>query len=228
MSAKTKEKEKKNHPQQALKEQLDGAENTILRQKAQATELHAAWRLLLFRMSIFVLATSMYQSKAYVSICLKDIETLNAVLPISGYRTAVFAVTGNMEYILNVCMAIFLMLFLKSANPRNDWKNRYFVAAIVCIPPTLQIYFRHKKMEVGSCIQGFLTENELSLYFDERKTQTFPMVIVFHVIVAFCYWFMDIQMSSYAANISRIRQVRKEMVKTEQKNIKNNFFKKDK
>lgn len=80
------------------------------------------------------------------------------------------------------------------------------MVANACVPILLGMRYNLKQPK---CIDGLLSE--IGLQSTSNHTIKFHVVLVFHMIITGCYWFMDTQTKQHKQNIVAVEKLRKEL-----------------
>lgn len=207
-----------NESSSPLETQLAQAQAAVARAEQQTQLLHQQWRTYLLRFSYLLILVSMHQMQGPTSACVKDIKALNAASAqeeqISGARAFVLAVSDSFPYILAITMSAFLSLFLSLKEPGNFSDPRYLLANAL-LPPLIGMHFLYK--DEPSCLHD---EALLARIDPEPRTRSLPVVVVYHVIVTVCCWFMDNQRQQQARNIRMVQDLQRDLTRAKKGNNK--------
>ena len=105
--------------------------------------------------------------------------------------------------------------------------GRYMVAN-ACIAPLLALYFAHRNLEpsMDSCLDGHLLQRA-EIEPVERQ-RSLPVVVVYHVLVTACVWFMDQQQDQVSRHVLKVYQLRRDLLVAQEEEEENKKNKKTK
>lgn len=197
-----------------LEDQIARARAAILRAEAQAQELHKQWRTYLLRLSYLLVIISMHQMQQPARACIDDVKAFNQVVVvgeqeeerISGARVFVLVLGDAMPYVFAIAISASLAFFLILEEP-GTFSDRRYMFANALLPPMVVMFFRNK--DNPSC----LNEDQLvKVDIDESdRSRSLPVVVVFHLIVTICYWFMDHQRQQQAKNLKMMEDLKRDL-----------------
>uniref|UniRef100_A0A7S2VFT6 Uncharacterized protein n=1 Tax=Entomoneis paludosa TaxID=265537 RepID=A0A7S2VFT6_9STRA len=153
---------------------------------------------------------------------------------ITGKKVVLLVLADSMVHLLAICMAACLSFFLIQQQPPPDpslspaaqqeqmtiqaqtqavFANPRYLLSNACIPPMLALYFGHQKKQsdasVSSCLEPHLLV--AAGVTPEPRERSLPIVLVFHVIVTACIWFMDMQQNQVYDNVKKLHTLRSEL-----------------
>lgn len=197
-------------PSVPLEEQIARAQATVLRGEEQASQLHKQWRNYLLRLSYLLVIITMHQIQGPTGACIRDVKAFNKVASederISGLGVFGLVIADTVPYIFALIIAGSLSFFLVIEEAGTFANPRYMLANAL-LPPMVGMFFMTK--DKPSC----LDEDKLvRADVDESRTRSLPVVVVFHLIVTVCYWFMDRQRQQQANNKQMIEELRQDLV----------------
>eukprot|EP00977_Amphora_coffeiformis_P026935 scaffold31792_cov168-Amphora_coffeaeformis.AAC.11 len=188
----------------AIDEQLARALATVEQSERQTNALHRQWRTYLLRLSYLLIVISMHQMQEPTGACVRDVKAFNAIADeeqkISGYQAFWLVVMDALPYILAIVMAAALAFFLVMEEPGNFSHPRYLLAN-ACLPPMVGIHFMRKNKL--SCLE----DEQLVEFEPQPRSRTLPVVVIFHVIVTLCCWFIDWQRNQQARNVQMVHDL---------------------
>jgi hypothetical protein len=111
------------------------------------------------------------------------------------------------EQLVGLVMALCLCAFTSQWQMPLDLTAASYVVAGSCIPVILSLHFG--RQSVG-CIDALLQEHGLEPY--ERKP-SFPVVLIFYVILTSCHWFMGNQIKQHEANLENLERLKQDLEK---------------
>jgi hypothetical protein len=191
-----------------IEAQIAQAQAAVEKSEAQTSALHQQWRTYLLRLSFLLILLAMHQMQGPTAACVKDIKTYNAMLAaeekLSGGQTTLLVLTDALPYLLGIVMAGSLAFFLILEEP-GDFSNPRYLLANACMPPLLGLHFMRK--DTASC----LADELLAGFVPEMRERTLPVVVIFHVVVTACYWFMDSQRQHQARNMQMVADLQKDL-----------------
>lgn len=213
---------------ETLESELERAETAIRNNQFQVNAIHKQWKTYLQRLSYMVLLIAFHQMQSPSTACLKDVKSFNLVAPepITGKEVILLVLSDSMVHLLAIVMAASLSFFLlhqqeSSASPAKQqekqqqkqmlFSNPRYMLSNACIPPLLALYFGSQKAgKYSSCLDMDLLE-QAQVEPVERQ-RSLPVVLIFHVIVTFCLWFMDMQQDQILTNIQKVDTLRRELL----------------
>ncbi|KAL7439425.1 hypothetical protein ACHAXM_006699 [Skeletonema potamos] len=165
-------------------DQLRNAQQRLMVSHQRTVELHTAWRAQMFRISLLIVFVTLHQwIRVPISTCIADIKESNEASgsgEISGLTAAKLIVTDSFCELLGVIIASLLSYFLalskQSPLELDAWP---YVASSAFVPPCLGFYFHRKHL---GCLGTGID--------DLSHTRQFPVVVIYHTIVTFAFWFM--------------------------------------
>ena len=206
-------KETKEESKTALDDQLARAIAAVQHSEQQTNALHKQWRTYLLRLSYLLVLVSMHQMQDPTGACLKDIKSFNSLTAseeqISGSQAFVLVIADVLPYILAVVMSAALSFFLILEEPANFSHPRYLFANAL-LPPMVGIHFMYKNKV--SC----LNDEQLETIEPQPRTRGIPVIVIFHVIVTVCYWFMSNQRQQQARNLSTVHDLQRDLNRARQ------------
>mmetsp|Transcript_9315 Transcript_9315/g.12353 ORF Transcript_9315/g.12353 Transcript_9315/m.12353 type:complete len:253 (-) Transcript_9315:287-1045(-) len=220
-----------------LEGELQRAETAIRNNQFQVNAIHKQWRTYLARLSYMVLVIAFHQMQNPSAACIVDVKKFNEVTtePIDGYKVTLLVLSDSMIHLLAIVMAASLSFYLQHqpnvigspAKQQEAMSKRQllfadarYMMANACIPPLLALYFGSKKTnEDGSprtlsCLDHTLLE-QAGVEPAERR-RSLPVVLVFHVIVTACMWFMDMQQNQVLVNLEKVDKLREDLQEAQQ------------
>jgi hypothetical protein len=211
--------------QASLEEQVSRAELVVHKNKAASDTLHGQWKTHLLHLSFLLSFIGLQQLQTRVSPCLKDIKRFNshqrAMMQdgITSADTLRIALLDSIQCLTALAMTFFLIFFVSSR--RHQSRARFsssfsYMAANACVPILLALNFRQGRDQPGdiSCIVDLLNRVGLSAETDDQhhRSTPFPVVLIFHVIVTACVWFMDVQAVQHEKNIQLVEKLRTDLL----------------
>lgn len=199
-----------------LSDQLDRAAASIELNAFQMQALHTQWRKYLTLLSYLVAILSFHQMHMVSASCLKDIKSVssNGDTIISGWQATALVLKDSASIVLSIVMSILLCLFLRVAGESANFSHPLFLTAQSCILPILgiQYYYSQKGVDLSCLDVGGIAYNadDLPLKTEQSK-KTLPAVLVFHVIVVVCLYFIKKQQQTLRKNEIAIMQLRNEL-----------------
>ena len=220
---------------------LDRAEAAIRSNQAKVDALHKQWKTYLVRLSYMVLVIAFHQLQSPSAACLKDVKQYNQALAesednndqtaLDGFQATQLVVQDCLVHLLAIIMATCLAFYLQSQQEEKTFlqkvarkqlvfaDSRYMVSN-ACIPFLLFSFFRSQKTDDNgspvtySCMDEGLLQS-VGLEPEERQ-RSLPVVLVFHVIVTACLWFMDLQQNQVMDNLKKLEKLRQDLTHAQQ------------
>ena len=167
-------------------DQLRNAQQKLMLSHKRTLDLHTAWRAQMFRISLLIIFVTMHQFQSPMSSCIADIKESNEAAGesgetiISGLEAAKLIITESFCELLGVVIASLLSYFLAlSKNSPLELDAWPYVASSAFVPACLGFYFHSKKL---GCLGTGID--------DSSPPRQFPLVVIYHTIVTFAFWFM--------------------------------------
>ncbi|KAL7492271.1 hypothetical protein ACHAWT_001480 [Skeletonema menzelii] len=166
-------------------DQLRNAQQKLMMSHQRTVDLHTTWRAQMFRISLLIIFVTMHQFQSPISTCISDIKESNEAAgesgeTISGLEAAKLIFTESFCELLGVIIASLLSYFLAlSKNTPLELDAWPYVASSAFVPPCLGFYFHSKKL---GCLGTGID--------DSSPPRQFPVVVIYHTIVTFAFWFM--------------------------------------
>ena len=212
----------------SVQDQLDYAAASLEQNAIQMARLHGQWRTYLMMISYLVVLLSFHQFHALSSACLIDIKAVNRSalsddLRIPGTKAIVLVLYDAAAIVLGTVMAAALCQWLRQLTWRqkgSDFKNPYYMVAHACVVPTLGIiYYQTKTVPRTTCLQGLddglnnvlVSGVELPSATDPPGSASWPLALVFHVIVTMSIWFMNRQQTLHRNNEKAVHDLLDEL-----------------
>lgn len=147
-----------------------------------------------------------------------------------------YAINDSLSEILGLTIGVLLTLFLNQfyqeslvmvttpagTSPNESFfSNKYYMFATGLVPAVINFYYLSTK-KTGTCLEqsGISLSNVIWDREDigddsvVSKMQGFPVIVVFHVIVTACCWFMDFQRSQQNHNVLLLEKLKRDLAKT--------------
>lgn len=165
-------------------DQLKNAQQRLMMSHQRTVDLHTAWRAQMFRISLLIVFVTLHQMQTPISTCISDIKESNNEAAgsgeISGLKAVKLIFTDSFCELLGVIIASLLSYFLAlSKNSPLELDAWPYVASSAFVPPCLGFYFHSKQL---GCLGTGID--------DSSHTRQFPVVVIYHTIVTFAFWFM--------------------------------------
>lgn len=209
--------------QASLEEQVARAELVVHKNKAASDTLHGQWKALLLQLSFLLSFIGFQQLQTRVSPCLKDIKRFNnhqAEMMQDGIASTDairIVLLDSIHCVISLAMTFCLIYFVSSR--RHQSRARFstsfsYMAANACAPILLALNFLQARDQFGdtSCIADLLNRAKLSpdsqAVDHHHRSVPFPVVLIFHIIVTACVWFMDVQAAQHEKNIQLVENLR--------------------
>ena len=184
------------------------AEAAVRQNQATTEQLHRQWKRHLKHLSWLLIVISFHQTMSPTTSCLKDIKALNEVMldedRIDGWKAMSIVLSDSVEHILGIVLAAADAFYLGGMEQTDHSKSPPMMLANACIAPILGIHFSRPPQ----CVDALLDRMNLG---GNERIHGFPVILVFHVIVLLCLWFMNFQRLQVEYNVQRIAQVRAEL-----------------
>jgi len=165
-------------------DQLRNAQQKLMMSHQRTVDLHTAWRAQMFRISLLIIFVTMHQFQSPISTCIADIKESNESgeeTIISGLKAVKLIFTESFCELLGVIIASLLSYFLAlSKDSPLELDAWPYVASSAFVPPLLGFYFHSKKL---GCLGTGMDD-------DSSPTRQFPVVVIYHTVVTFAFWFM--------------------------------------
>ena len=180
-------------------EQMRCAQARLIVSRDRTADLHAAWRGQLFRFSLLVVVVTMYQLKASLTACIRDIKDREGTIAISF--EAIKILFGDsycelMGVVISSLLAYFLALGYNNGLVLESWP---YVLSTALAPICVGLFFN--TTQVG-CRGG----EDLDMGGVDDKRHQFPAVILWHTVVTGAYWFMKSGMQECEDNVKLCTQ----------------------
>lgn len=212
----------------SLQSQLESAAASLEQNEIQMARLHGQWRTYMMMISYLVVLLSFHQFHALSSACLIDIKAINRSalsddLRIPGTKAVALVFYDAAAIVLGIVMAAALCQWLRQLSWRekgSDFNNPFYMAAHACVPPTLGIvYYQIKHEQRTTCLQGLegglnnvLVDGvELPSAANDSRSASWPLALVFHVIVTTSIWFMNRQQMQHRKNDKAVQDLLDEL-----------------
>ena len=202
-------------------EQLRSAQARLIISRDRTADLHTAWRNQLFRLSLLMVLVSMHQFHSPISSCINEIKASNEA--VSGAGEASENLIGGMQAIrilfsesfcelLGVFISSLLAYFLalSRVNPfgLDSWP---YVVSSALVPTQLGFYFHSKKL---GCLGGNELMNSEAPTYEARQ---FPVVVIYHTIVTFAFWFMKSGMQQCEEHVKLVGESIRDLERMDEK-----------
>lgn len=165
-------------------DQLRNAQQKLMMSHQRTVDLHTMWRAQMFRISLLIIVVTMHQFQSPISTCIADIKESNESgeeTIISGLKAVKLIFTESFCELLGVIIASLLSYFLAlSKDSPLELDAWPYVASSAFVPPLLGFYFHSKKL---GCLGTGMDD-------DSSPTRQFPVVVIYHTVVTFAFWFM--------------------------------------
>jgi len=190
---------------------LSKAMTTVQSTKAQTHNLHVQWRAHLKRMSFLIGVIALHQCQKAMSECFNNItskdDTSSAGNLSELIGTSKLVLSGSVCEVMSLAVVIALFKFLTNTNPHGDFSYPSFMASSTLVILSISAYYNSQ----SNGIEGV---SELKDEDSVKSERQFPVAIIFHVIVAVCYWFMEYGMSKCNQSIEMVEDFENELVQT--------------
>ena len=186
-------------------EQLRNAQQRLMVSYQRTADLHKAWRAQMFRLSLLIVFVSFHQLQSGpVSKCITDIKQTNEV--ISGLKAVKLIFADSfcefLGVIISSLLAYFLALSKDTPLELDAWQ---YVASSAFVPPCLGFYFHSKQLGCTGNID------------DSSPTRQFPVVVIYHTIVTFAFWFMKSGLQQCEDHVKLVNQSIKDFQRMDEK-----------
>jgi len=180
-------------------DQMRSAQARLIVSRDRTADLHAAWRGQLFRLSLLVVFVTMYQLKASLSACIREIKDREGTTA-TGFE-AIKILFGDshcelMGVIISSSLAYFLAIGYDNGLVLESWP---YVLSTALAPICVGLFFNSSQVE---CRGG----EELDMADADDKKHQFPAVILWHTVVTGAYWFMKSGMQECEDNVKLCTQ----------------------
>mmetsp|Transcript_115 Transcript_115/g.235 ORF Transcript_115/g.235 Transcript_115/m.235 type:complete len:249 (+) Transcript_115:171-917(+) len=175
--------------------QLRHAQARLVVARDRTADLHTAWRNQLFRLSLLVTLICLHALQSPTSSCISDIKDFNAMLsseeggsgkPIRGFEVIRLLFGETFCELLGVITAFLLTYFLALCRGAPQSLDHWtYIVSSALVPMQLGFFFHSKHL---GCLRGYN-----GFEFDEtseKAKRQFPVVVIYHTIVTFAFWFM--------------------------------------
>jgi hypothetical protein len=209
--------------QASLEEQVARAELVVHRNKAASDTLHGQWKTHLLHLSFLLSFIGFQQLQTRVSPCLKDIKRFNDHQKesmqdgIRSFDALRIVLLDSIQCLAGLAMTFCLICFVSSR--RHQSRARFstsfsYMAANACVPIILALHFRQAQDQSGgmSCVADLLHRVDPAPESVDHRSTPFPVVLIFHVIVTACVWFMDVQALQHEKNIHLVEKLRTDLL----------------
>mmetsp|Transcript_1501 Transcript_1501/g.3056 ORF Transcript_1501/g.3056 Transcript_1501/m.3056 type:complete len:249 (+) Transcript_1501:145-891(+) len=176
-------------------DQLLHAQARLVVARDRTADLHTAWRNQLFRLSLLVTLICLHALQSPTSSCISDIKDFNAMLsseeggsgkPIRGFEVIRLLFGETFCELLGVITAFLLTYFLALCRGAPQSLDHWtYIVSSALVPMQLGFFFHSKHL---GCLRGYN-----GFEFDEtseKAKRQFPVVVIYHTIVTFAFWFM--------------------------------------
>lgn len=166
-------------------DQLRNAQQRLMISHKRTSDLHTAWRAQMFRLSLLIVGLSIHQFQTPISTCIADIKEANKAAResedmIGGLKAVKIIFAYSFCELLGVIISSLLAYFLAlSKNSPLELDAFTYLASSAMVPACLGFYFHSKQL---NCL-GTVDDSS-------HPTRQFPVVVIYHTIVTFAYWFM--------------------------------------
>ena len=213
-------------------EQLRNAQAKLIISRTRTADLHTAWRGQLFRLSLIVVFVTIHQLQSSISSCITEIKQSSpaagdnqesGVASVPGAEAIRVMFGDSFCEILGVVIASLLAYFLAVSEHQNTafkldaWQ---YMLSSALVPIALGYYFNFK--QVGCMGVGIGEEDPAA---DDKRHQ-FPVVVIYHTIVTFAYWFMKSGMQQCEDHVKLVTDSMKDFERMEEKMELKNTLKK--
>lgn len=189
-----------------IQQNLSKALDTVYAAKVQTQTLHTKWRAHLYRMSLLTGIIAIHQCHTVMREYFNDSTgselQVHSILELTA--TSTILLKECLCEILNVAAVFALFKFLTITNPHGNFSSPSFMVSSILVMSSIAAFY-------ASQSSGLKDSSEL---IDEDNNQTerqLPIACIFHVIVAVCYWFMDVGISKCNQSIQAVKDCEKEL-----------------
>lgn len=227
MSTSTRRREKKTKSNAERFDQLESsllqAQAAIETSQAGIARLHYEWRSHLQRLGYMIIFISLYQMYTPAKSCWDEVSEWNTrKQELSETQVALVVLSDSVTFVLAVVVAI-LLVQLTGSHYRTLSNPLYLLASAI-VPAILGLWFLQKQQQqtyegVPHCLATNLIFHTISSEASSQGTakRDLPVVLVFHVLVSACYFFMSHQRAKQTRNLEAIVQLREELQSSKKK-----------
>lgn len=197
-------------------DQLRNAQQRLMMSHQRTVDLHTAWRAQMFRISLLVIFVTVVQMQTPISACISDIKESNEAvgdassgeqIMISGLKAVKLIFTESFCELLGVIISSLLSYFLAmSQNSPLELDAWQYVASSAFVPPCLGYYFHSKQL---GCLGTGID--------DSSPTRQFPVVVIYHTIVTFAFWFMKNGIQQCEEHVNLVNESIKDFQRVDKK-----------
>jgi hypothetical protein len=130
--------------------------------------------------------------------------------PVNGLQAMVAVIYDSAVEIMGIICAASMAwcLSLPMMDKNADFSSLPYKISTACIPMIASLYFNNKKV---GCL-----EEEVRQFLEEPSDQPrgFPVVLIFHIIVTICLWFMHYQVQQHEKNVGMVVKLKKDLEET--------------
>jgi len=171
-----------------IQEKLSKALIQVRVTKDRTAELHMQWRAHLYRISLIIGVLALHQCQRTMRDCLNNIALISDTFSEGKFaelRTiAIFVCNDSICEILNVGITIALFTFLTIRDPHGNFLSQSFRASSILAVLSVAAFCNMQS-------NGSNARSEIRDETNDQRKRQFPVAVIFHAIVAACYWFMD-------------------------------------
>lgn len=204
-----------------LESSLAQAQAAIETSQAGIAKLHYEWRSHLQRLGYMMVFISLYQLYRPAKSCFEELTEWNSQRQqLSEAQVALVVLSDSVAFVLALVVAVLLVSFMHSQH--RSLSNPKYLLASAFIPAILALWFIQKQQKTYETVPNCLATNLLLNIHATGETQgtasrDLPVVLVFHVLVSACYFFMSHQRAKQARNLEAIVQLREELHSSKKK-----------
>jgi hypothetical protein len=198
-----------------LQEQVERASLAVDKASAASKALHDSWTTTLRNMSYLMIVQTMYQAFKNVKASMEDFEkmkNLTIETPITDQKTTTTAmiVLDSLPSLLSILMALALTAFLVDTSRPLTVSHPRFIKATACGLALLTLG------RPGGIDERLIDAGVM----DQPARKSFPVVLVFHAMVAISVWFMTNQRGAHEKNEQAMERLRKDVQEADKKKKK--------
>lgn len=215
-----------------LKEQLDRALVAIISNQEQTTRIQTSWRTHLHLLSMIVLLILITQLQEPASSCMKEIKVWNEMMllrkgddehVIGFFRAVGYAASDSMMEIMSIMCGLSIVWLLNQPAGKNDFSTLHFRVSCFFIPFIVLAYYHNRSLGCLDQVDGPLSPKALDEkdpaedQIDDRQRRTFPVVLLFHLIMSLSLFFMQSQRKQLESSVEKIQQLKKDLLEAKKK-----------
>lgn len=206
-----------------LESSLIQAQAAIETSQAGIARLHHEWRSHLQRLGYMMVFITLYQIYTPAKTCFEEVREWNGQRQkLSENQVALAVLSDSVSFLLALVVAILLVLFMHSQH--RSLSNPIYLIASALIPAIMTLWFMQRQQKtydtVPDCLATNLLASSSSFSTGDSKgtvSRDVPVVLVFHILVSACYFFMSYQRAKQERNLDAIVQLREELQSSKKK-----------